>query len=316
MKKYARMTYAQRCQISALLQVNTSISVIAKQLGFHKTTIYREIKRNTTNIPRSWTREHHPLRAQGEMIDRKQNCRRKIIIDSDVLEKIKSFLYKGWSPELIAGRLRKENVCKITHQTIYRFIKYNPILKQYLLHSDRKRFQYKRRKSMAMPGWWKSIDVRPAACIERSRIGDWERDTMFGNTRKQALLVCTDRMSRYTKIGLIQDLKSTTVAEKTVKLLEETNKKYYTITNDNGVEFKCPDKLPVQVYYCHPHSPQERGTVENTIGVIRRFFPKKSNLDTMNIKNMEDWLNNRPRKVLDFKTPFEVYYNRKVALAP
>jgi len=315
MKKYARVTYGQRCQILALIQAKVSVLEISKQLGFHKTTIYREIRRNMSRIPSSWQSQYHPLRAQGLMLDRKKNCRRKVKIDEDVKDKIEEFLKLSWSPELIAGRLRREKICKISHQTIYRYIRHNPIYEKYLLFYGRKRFKYKRQIGMAKPGWWKGIDQRPEACNERKRIGDWERDTMFGVNRKQALLVCTDRKSRYTKMGLINNLKAKTVAVETIRLIEETNKKYHTITNDNGVEFKCPQNLPVQVYYCHPYTPQERGTVENTIGVIRRFFPKKSNLDEMNINGMESWLNNRPRKVLDYKTPHEVYYGKRVALA-
>ncbi len=166
-----------------------------------------------------------------------------------------------------------------------------------------------------MPGWWKSIDERPDDCTDRKRIGDWERDTMVGVNRKQALLVCTDRKSRYSKLALVNNLRSETVADATIKIINETKIPPLTMTNDNGPEFKCPDKLPIPVYYCHPYTPQERGTVENTIGIVRRFFPKRSDLKNMNLLDMENWLNHRPRKVLNYKTPFEVYYDVNVALA-
>ena len=132
MKQYSRMTYAVRCQISALMQAKLSVPQIAKQLGYHKSSIYREIKRNTTLKPRSWSiKEYHPLRAQGEMIERKKRCRRRVIIASAIESKIIEQLEQGWSPEIIAGRLKREKICSISYQTIYRYIKYNPILKKY-----------------------------------------------------------------------------------------------------------------------------------------------------------------------------------------
>jgi transposase, IS30 family len=315
-RQYSRVTYGQRCQIFALMQTEITIPEMAKRLGFNKSTIYRELKRNISPKPNSLYKwEYDPLRAQALACDRKMKCRRPIKINSEIILEIKAMLEIRWSPQLIAGRLKRQGKCNLTHQTIYRFIKQNPVYERYLHFYGRRRFEYKRRKDLPRPGWWVSIEKRPDVCVRRERIGDWERDTLIGRKRKNALLVCTDRKSRFTKVAFIEKLNSEIISNKTMELIRETSRAALTLTNDNGSEFKAPNKLPIPVYYCHPGSPQERGTVENTIGIIRRFFPKKSDLLNINTTALENWLNHRPRKVLDYKTSHEVYYEKEVAMA-
>lgn len=317
MKKYSRVSYSERCQIYALMQAKKTITEIARQLHRHKSTISREVRRNLTCKPQSDEKEYHPLRAQGQMIKRKKFCRRKLKlkVNDPVVPLIESLLVSRWSPEIIAGRLKREGLLDISFQSLYRFIRDNPRYEKYLMHYRRKRFKYKRCKAVPRPGWWKSIKERPTEANMRTEVGHWERDCMLGINRKQGLLVCTDRKSRFTRVGCVHGLTSRNIADKTLELLGDTiNKKVKTVTNDNGVEFKSPSLLPYPVYYCNPYTPQERGTVENTIGVIRRFYPKKTNVDDINLEGLEKWLNNRPRKVLDFKTPYEVYYEVDVAL--
>jgi IS30 family transposase len=162
-----------------------------------------------------------------------------------------------------------------------------------------------------------NIEERPILANQRERIGDWERDCMYAAKRQQ-LLVCTDRKSRFTKIARVREQSVTAIAKLTNQLLRETKKKAHTVTNDNGPEFRYPDMIKAKVYYCHPRKPQQRGTVENTIGLIRQHIKRKTNLDTLSdadIKDIEDQLNFRPRKCLDYLTPYEVFYDRTVALA-
>lgn len=315
MKKYSRVSYGVRCQIYALMQAEVPIPEIATQLGYHKSTIYRELKRNRTlSSSAAYEWKYVPIRAQREFLKRKKRCRRKLKVDKKTGEKIKELLKLRWSPQIIAGRLKVEGVNEVSYQTIYRFVKQNPSYLCYLHFYDKRGFRKRFKKKEEKPKWWISIEKRPKVCEERRRIGDWERDTMIGRGRENSVLVCTDRKSRYTKVGLLGSLKTRLVAEKTIELIEETGRKAKTVTNDNGVEFRSAYRLPVRTYNCHPFSPQERGTVENTIGVIRRFYPKSSKLNDFDKEGIESWLNYRPRKVLNYRTPHEVYYNVKVAL--
>lgn len=167
---------------------------------------------------------------------------------------------------------------------------------------------------MKRPEWMKSIRERPAIVDQRSRIGDWERDTMYVKDRK-TLLVLTERKSRFTIVSKLQTHNAREVAQITRKLLQDTGKKTYSVTNDNGGEFRFKEKEPYNVYWCEPHKPQQRGTIENTIGTIRRYIKKDTGLEVINVDWLTKILNMKPRKVLDYQTPYEVFYKRKVALA-
>ena len=259
MKQYSRVTYGQRCQILSFLQTKMPIAEIASRLGFHKSSIYRELRRNSFKKTFESPIVYEPVRAQRLAIDRYKRCRKKLKISGQLCLYVENGLKKFWSPEQIAGRLKYENVAHVTHQSIYRFIQ-GTVREGYLRHGGRK--QRRRRihfKMLKRPQWMKNISERPEACAKRQRIGDWERDTMFAKERK-ALLVCTDRKSRYTKIGRIGSCKTEEVAFITKELLTLTGKKVFSITNDNGVEFMSSKRpLNSEVYHCDPFRPQQRG---------------------------------------------------------
>ena len=258
--KYSRVTYEERYTISTLCQMGLKVPEIANILKFHKSTIYRELKRN--NIFQSFARgitTYDPLKAQRKAIVRKKRCRKKLKIAPEIEREITACLKKRWSPELIAGRLRREKKVRVTFQTIYRFIKRNPFYKQYLLHGNRRRLKYKRNgPPTPRPIGWKGIEQTSQGCKNRSRLGHWERDTMIGKDRKNNLLVCVDRKSRLTKLSLLENFTLSEVSQKTLSLIKASNKKCLSMTNDNGIEFRCHQRLPFQVYYCHPYTPQER----------------------------------------------------------
>ena len=315
MKQYSRVSYEQRCQIQALLERKISIPKIATQLGFHKSTIYREIKRNSTR-PKNSTRpfRYEYLEAHIEAAKRFKACRRKLCIKGELEQLIERHLQRFWSPELIAGRIKEELKIKISHQSIYRWIEKRSNLKAFLHYKGKRRFSYKRAKHKARPEWALDIKDRPDVINERKRIGDWERDLMFG-ANKQGVLVCTDRKSRYSKVSLVSSQSLYEVSRLTEELIQSTGKPAKSVTNDNGIEFKGKGVLNCPVYFCRPQSPQERGTVENTIWRMRKFFKKGEEITRDQLAIVEEWLNFRPMKVLDYKTPHEVYYGTKVALA-
>lgn len=140
---------------------------------------------------------------------------------------------------------------------------------------------------------------------------------MFIFGRKK-LLVCADRKSRYMKLAKVNDPTAKGVTELTEKLLKQAGKRIYTVTNDNNTEFNGGSILGCPVYYCDPLKPQQRGMIENLCGLLRQYFTHKTNINDLSeqdIRDVEQALNHRPRKCLDYKTPYEVFYGKSVALA-
>ena len=310
MPNYRRVSYEDRCKISVFLQVKYSKSMIARELGFHKSTVYREISRNNWN-------GYSPQNAQNIAREQFKRCRKRIKVQGDLEQVILIKLARGWSPEQIAGRLKRERFANISHETIYRYLQNNRRYRVYLRFYNKRgggRYIYRKyRAKMRLH----TIHDRPQIANNRMRIGDWERDTMYAANRK-CLLVCSDRKTRFTKIQKVKKFTSEGVSIQTKELLSSTGKKVFTVTNDNGSEFRCSEKLAIPVFYCDPLRPQQRGTVENTIGLIRQYIKRKTDIDLMeenDIKYIEDLINYRPRKILGFLTPYEQFFNKRVALA-
>jgi len=312
MKKYSRVTYGIRCQIDALLQAHFSIPRIAATLGFHKTTIYRELKRNAQ------LGRYTPGSANLFSRQRYAKCRRPFVLKPAVEGYVIEKLANDWSPEQVAGRFRYECGGTLSHQTIYNHINFKERgLKIFLRKNGRRGCGRYIQRAASKTKWGYNIAERSSSANNRERIGDWERDTMHTLNAVQ-LLVCCDRKSRFVKIGRIEQRTSVEAGKLTRKLLESTGKKVHTITNDNGGDFKAFHDPGARVYFCDPRKPQQRGTIENSIGLLRQYVGRKDSISghTENdFKALEEKLNFRPRKVLDYKTPHEVYYDRKVALA-
>lgn len=311
MASYRRVAYEDRCQIRAFLQVGESIKAIARKLKFDKSTVYREVARNAES-----QKKYRAGLAQKRADKRRYFCCRPFLISDELEGQVLSQLFCDWSPDQISRRLAQEEVGSVSHQTIYNYIARNgrslwPYLRRFNRRgASRIRMTVHKREGKV------SIDERPVACENRKRIGDWERDCMYGANQKR-LLVCVDRKSRLSKITKLTGSRVIDVTRLTNKLLKQTNRKVHTITNDNGPEFRRPDGSIAPVYYCYPRRPQQRGTVENTIGLIRQYIKRRHDLDLFtdqDIKRIEDLLNSRPRKCLDYKTPYEVFYQKTVAL--
>lgn len=311
MVKYSRVSYGLRCQIEAFLQTKISVKDMATLLGLHKTTIYREIKRN--NFGENYT----AALAQQNSIKNFSYCRRKKLINEELGQAVEAKLALGWSPEQISGRFKRERIGHFCHQTIYKYISDNQPLRGFLRrygkrggggrHIQRKILQNESRLS---------IDKRSKIVNERKRIGDWERDLFYAGNKK-LLLVCTDRKSRLSKITKIERGTGVIVQKETIRLLQNAGGKLFTVTNDNGPEFKQNLPIGVPVYFCKPQKPHQRGTIENTIGLLRQYITRQTDIDCYDHKDIdeiENLINFRPRKCLDYKTPYEVYYNKKVAL--
>jgi IS30 family transposase len=241
--------------------------------------------------------------------------------------------YEKWRPELIAKRLAKESEICVSHETIYKWIwtaKYsNPRdhnsykkLYKHLRHNGRRQkrnnIKDKRGAIIGRVG----IDKRPKIVEQRSRIGDIEVDLMMGSNRKSALLVMTDRATLVTMIEKLSSKNADEVYQKMNERLTNFDASWIkTITFDNGKEFarhrEIAKDVNVKTYFTRPYTSQDKGTVENRIGVIRRFFPKKTDLRQVSvkrIKEVEKLLNYRPIRKFNYNNPIEVLNNKCVAL--
>lgn len=318
MSGYRRVTQADRVRIKDALDAGLTLTAIADKLGFDKSTISRETRRNRG------LKGYRPKRAQ-KLAEGRQEYRswlRKW--DGHLERRVRKLLKKKWSPEQISERLKLEGHKSVSHERIYQFIAEEKAAGGTLWKNLR--YSHKRRKrrfpSQDRRGQIQdavSIEKRPASANNRSRLGHWERDTMVGGERKTGVLVCVERKSRVMRLAKLDRKTADKTAAATIRLLKDLPCK--TITSDRGQEFQAhqqvADKLQVKVYFCHPYTSSERGTNENRIGILRQYLPKKSKLAGVSqnqIKKIETEINNRPMKCLDWRTPLEVLSGQKVAL--
>jgi len=309
---YKHFTQDARIKLSVLLKTGMKRKTIGRILNKDPISIWREIKRN------SIYGKYLPSTAKKLSKERKTHKRRKIendrVLKKYILEKLKLY----WSPEQIAGRLRKENTV-IAHETIYGYIIRRKKLKKYLRCQKGK---YRRRhgtvtrekaREYAKKRW---IGERLETINQRTRIGDWEGDTIIGLERTKRILTHVERKTGYLVADFLPVVSAEIIAQKTVERLKKFPKqKRCSITYDNGTEFSAHEsiekKTKAMVYFANPYHSWERGTNENTNGLIRQFFPKKSSFATVtkeDVEKVEKLLNRRPRKRLNYLTPYEAFH--------
>ena len=318
MKHYSHLTQAERHQISSLLKANCTKTEIANILNRHKSTIGREIERNTGK------RGYRPKQAGRLAIERKSNNANKI--NEFCWAYVTHLIKKKYSPEQINGRLKLDGWDKVPSiERIYQFIyadqKNKTSLREHLRCQKQRRKRYnsgqnRRGKIIGRI----DIDKRPEFVNTRTRLGDFEGDTIVGNKHKGVLVTLVDRKSREVKIKPLVRKLAVDVSNACIEKLK--NEITHTLTFDNGLEFAkhqmITDSIGIDVYFARPYHSWERGTNENTNGLIRQFFPKSMRLDQLTddeVQAVEDNLNNRPRKILGYLTPLEVKSrNWRVAL--
>jgi len=311
MQAYTQLTHTQRYQISALLKIGHLQTEIAKAIGVHKSTISREIRRNRGK------RGYRPKQAHQFTIARRDKAKSRIT-DKD-WELIEELICLDWSPEQISDCCRKEQELQISHEWIYQYIyrdKRNggTLWKHLRCRKKRKKRYGSYDKRGQIPNRT-SIDERPQVVEDRSRLGDWEADTIIGKGKKGAIVTLVDRKSRYLRMGLVSKRTKEAVKEMIITLLADFP--VHTITCDNGKEFAGHEDiakaLEASIYFAHPYASWERGTNENTNGLIRQYIPKDtkfSELTHEDISFVENRLNTRPRKCLSFNPPVVFLNNR------
>ena len=318
---YNQLTYEQRCQISALKKRDCSQREIAETIGVSQSTVSREFARN------SGARGYRHKQAQEKTAQRRKAAVRPTKMTPAMINAIESKLRMEWSPEQISGWLLEEREQLISHESIYLHIWADKRAGGDLYtHLRRQGKKYdKRRNGKSTRGQIKnrvSIDERPSIVDDKSRIGDWEIDTVIGKGHSGALVTIVERKTNFTVSAQVNSKSAADVTQATISLLRPFRDVVYTITADNGKEFayheKISEELGADVYFAHPYSSWERGLNENTNGLLRQYFPKDTDLKKVmqkEVRRAVNRLNSRPRKGLDFKTPSQLMNDHRAALA-
>ena len=317
---YTHLSQYERYQIQALRDNNFSLRHIAKQLARSASTIAREISRTQAAHTQA-AQCYLAHAAQAMALDRARMCRNARTIAPVRWQAVQTYLRLYLSPEQVCGRLALEGACAISHESIYQHIYRDKAqggdLASYL------RCQKVRRKRYASGnerrGQLKDrvcIEQRPAIIEARQRIGDWEGDTVVGRGHTGVLVTLVERCTRYTLVRHLPNREAAPVSAAILAMLRPHKAQCLTLTFDNGKEFAdhvfFGNCLEADVFFAHPYHSWERGTNENTNGLLRQFFPKAmsfTNLTGIDVDDAAYKLNHRPRKCLGYRTPHEVFFD-------
>jgi IS30 family transposase len=316
-RSYEQLSLEDRCEIARLQAARCSIRQIAANLDRSPSTISRELKRNRgvqVGYKPSYAQEQTQARRwAGSRLERQPALRRTVL----------QRLAKGWSPEQVAGRLAKERGHKlISHESVYRFI-YAQIARtkdyrwrRYLPRGKSKRGLRGRRGGSSASFIEGRIPVseRPVAAASRNTHGHWEGDLMMFAKYGQAVLTVHERKTRILIASRPRNKQAAPIARRLVRLFGKLPKRLRrTITFDNGTEFAhhhTLHRLAIKTFFCDPYAPWQKGGIENAIGRMRRFLPRKTDLATISPQRFNRLIrtyNNTPRKCLDFGTPAEAF---------
>jgi len=318
--RYKQLTLAKRYHISALHQQGLKQYEIAKEIGVHPSTISRELRRNYSSFLKKYNAEN----AQQESSLRHKKKLKNSVITKQIEKYIRAKLKEDWSPEQISGRMKLDVGLSIAHETIYYYIYANKAnggrLYQYLRHKNKK--YHKRSNDYKARGIIidrTMIDKRPKIVEKKQRIGDLEIDTVIGKNHIGALVTVVDRKSKFTLIKNVPSKQADIVTKALIEMITPIKGITHTITSDNGKEFayhkEVAQALDTKFYFANPYHSWERGLNEHTNGLIRQYLPKKSvftNVSKAEITMIQNRLNHRPRKVLGYKTPYEVFFKEFV----
>lgn len=313
---YHQITSEERYILSALRKQGMSTVEIARQLGRHRTTVWRELKRNAARLDGTY----RPSKAIEMTTGRRRRSRQNQRFGPGDWRQVEALLQRQWSPEQVAGHLGRTGALSISHETIYRHI-WTDWRHGGQLHESLRGARKQRRKRNGrydsrgrLPGK-RHISERPAAADNRSRAGHWEIDTVMGHGSKDCIVSIVDRRTGYLVIGKLRARTTDETSRRTIALIRNADMPFRTITADNGTEFHAYKQIEratgVKFYFANPHHSWERGTNENTNGLIRQYLPKRQSMAKLTQQQCDviaEKLNNRPRKRFDYRTPKEMLY--------
>ena len=309
---HTQLTEPDRAVLAQLLALKRSKKEIAARLGVHRSTIFRELNRNTG------PRGYDPDEAQQRTDIRRWAGRTPKMRNAETLTYVQERLRQQWSPDQIAGRSRidfpRSPKRRISRQTIYAWIHRRTRLKDRQWRDCLRFGKPRRRRPEGRLRGPVSIKGRPHVANVRRRYGDWEGDTIVGRDRRGGLVSLVERKSGYTLLKRVDDLKSRTVCDALTQALTKLDPLLRrTATFDNGSEFAQHESVAraagVNIYFAEPYAAWQRGTNENTNGLVRQYYPKRHDLAAENhraVAAVEKLLNDRPRKRLGYQTPHEV----------
>jgi IS30 family transposase len=321
-KGYHHLTYEQRCQIYTLKKRGDSLAQIAKAIKVHRSTVYRELQRNKGLKGYRFKQAHDKAKSRRAIAQES-----KLKLTTETIATIEELLTFQWSPEQISGWLRRCMPNKaVSHESIYKHIwrdkKYGGSLYKNLRHRGKK--YNKRAHKNAGRGFIQNrVDIkeRPKIVEEKTRLGDWELDTIIGANHKGAIVSMVDRATKFTRLLKISSKKAKETTLALLKKLGPLKDFVLTLTADNGKEFAdhktVSQGLDADFYFATPYHSWERGLNEHTNGLVRQYFPKGCNFEEISceeVKAVECLLNSRPRKALNFKAPIEVFIEKSLEL--
>jgi IS30 family transposase len=317
--RYHQITPEERYRLAALRtqQPPLSKAEIGRRLGRHPSTVARELKRNAAMHDGAY----RPSKAQERTNGRRSRTRRGSSFTAREWMLVEDLLAEGWSPEQISGRLRREGRLRISYETIYKYVwaekhaggSLHMSLRQ-RTKKHRKRYATKERRGRLAGK--RHITERPLVADERRQIGHWEIDTVHGSGR-HSIATIVERVSGFSLIGKLPNVTAPALNHRVLRLLRRSKRKlrliFKTFTADNGTEFhshlEIERKTGVRFYFATPYHSWERGTNENTNGLIRQYLPKRTSmaaLTQVECNAIAQRLNDRPRKRLGYATPTEI----------
>jgi len=317
---YSQLTRERRYQIYALKKAGQNQTQIALVIGCHKSTISRELRRNCG------AKGYRPQQADEMAFDRQCDAYRSRIA-WQTWQQVEQLLRQDWSPEQIAGRLKLEQQPTVSHECIYLYVyaekRRGGTLHQHLRSQKQQRKRYSGYIRRGQIPNRISIEKRPKIVARKGRFGDWEADTIVGARHKGGLLSLVERKSKLIRLRKLATKSAAEMKDHSIALLAPLATRVHTITVDNGKEF-CDHELiaaalQAHIYFAHPYASWERGLNENTNGLVRQYFPKKyhfASITDKDVQQVEDLLNDRPRKTLGYRTPNEVFFKQRSVALP
>lgn len=312
---YRQITEEERYKIASMRGVGAGPVAIARELGRDRRTISREVLRNRSVHDGAY----RAMAACEKARARQKRSRRNKRYGPEEFGGVEAMLREDFSPQQVVGRLRLEGVKPMSHETIYVWIwadkKTGGTLWRHLRGAGKqRRKRYGRNDNRGRAAGKKPISERPKEVDARNRIGDWEIDTVHGQG-KPCVVTVVERKSGLLRLGKLPTAGSKQTLERTCQIMAREPHPIHTITSDNGTEFHCfkelEAKLHTQVFFAVPHHAWERGTNENTNGLLRQFLPRGTSFENLSQRQcnvIAERLNNRPRRRHGYRTPNEVYY--------
>ncbi len=313
---YCQLTSAERYMLAALRKQGCNQSQIARSLGRHRSTISRELSRNRCLLDG----RYRASKAQERTSGRRSRSRRNLRFTDRDFARIDALLCRQWSPEQVAGHLRRLGQLTISHETIYRHV-WRDKQRGGLLHTHLRGARKRRRKrygsydSRGRLAGKRPLSERPPAVETRREVGHWEIDTVMGTGSKDCIVSLVERKTGLLLIGKLEDRTAASLNGRVIRIMQRHEGAFQTITSDNGTEFhnyQCIEaRTGALFYFARPYHSWERGSNENANGLIRQYLPKGTSmagLSQQRCNSIARKLNRRPRKRLGFKTPLECYH--------